>query len=1038
MRASAALLSLFFLAAGELPLAPQTTGRIEGAVRDPQGMPVPGAVLHILEAGTGAERKLSTDQRGRYLAPGLAPGSYQIEVSRPGFRSEVRRGVGLDAGRTARVDFLLPLGEMRDSVVVVGEAPPISAAPSDWGGSIERVKLESLPLNGRDLFDLSSQQPGASVATTALKSVTLGSGVHISVNGARPSQNSFRMDGIYINDATASAPASATGRLLGLEAIQELHLVSSPFDAEYGRAGGAVFTAVSKSGSNEWHGSAYEFLRNSALDARNFFDPAGEKIPPLRKNQFGGVLGGPVRRNRLFFLVNYEGSRETSGRTMRSVTPTAEARSGRLPGRTVVIAPEIVPYLNLYPLPNGRGYGDGTGEFMAEVVKQSHENYVTGRVDLVQSSRLRHSVRYTFDEAEAARPDSLLVFNFLDSSRYHFLHGETQLIQSPSTIHSFRAGFSRVWNCQTHRQAASIPASLSFVPGQPLGHITMSAGATNLGGPPATGIGVLPRRFVINDFQLNYTTTHIRGAHVVRLGGTLDRVQFNQRSDLNAKGSYSFSSLEDFLQARPRAGELMLPGSDTIRGWRQSIFSGFAQDEFRAGDRLGITLGVRYEAYSTPAEVNGKVAVIRGDFPSASQTTVGGPVFDNPSKANFAPRVSVAFAPFGPGKTVIRAGAGIFYDVLGSRELLIAGVRMPPFFNQVTATRPAFPNLLEAARNAAPQNSLDMLDYWLQQPYVAQYQLRVQQEVARDTVLQVGYAGSRGIHLVGQLGEMNPNRPEVLPDGQLLFPEALVRLNPAFSRVRARRTQFDSCYHALQAGFERKWREGFRLQLKYVWSKSLDNATSAVLRDFANSDAIPTMFNYRLNRGLSDFDLRHAFGANFSWALPGTWRGAAGRILGGWEIHGLAQAQTGPPFNPTVGFDRLRMGAGAISDQGQRPMYAGTPGAKVILGDPQRWFDPSVFALPPAGMYGNLGRNVLAGPGLATLDLALHKVFRRAERQSVQLRVEAFNVANHPNFQIPSALALFDSTLARVGSAGRITETVTTSRQVQVALKWVF
>jgi hypothetical protein len=1037
MRANALLLSMLLLAGGQAPLAGQTTGQIEGVVRDAAELPTPEAVLSIVETGTGAERRVSTDQRGWYLAPELAPGFYQIEVSRAGFRTEVRRGVVLAAGRTVRLDFLLRLGEARDSVVVVGEAPPISAAPSDWGGVIEQKKLESLPLNGRDLFDLSAQQPGATVTTTAYKTMATGTGIRVSVNGARPNSNSFRMDGIYINDATATAPSSAAGRLLGLESVQELQLLSSPFDAEYGRGGGAAFVAVSKSGSNLWNGDAYEYLRNSAFDTKNFFDPADEKIPPLRKNQFGGLWSGPLRRNRLFFLTNYEGVRLASGRTLSSVTPTKEARLGHLPGLTVAVAPEVVPYLDLYPLPNGRDYGDGTGEFITQGVTSSREDYVTGKVDVVFSNRLRHAARYTFDDAVTHRPDPLRVFSFLDDSRYHFLHTDTQFLQSPSTIHSYRAGFSRVWNRQTSSQPASIPASMSFVPGQPMGALSMTAGLSNLGGVTGDSITLMPRRFVINDFQFNYTLTHVRGAHTLRLGGAFDRVQFNQRADRFAKGSYTFSSLADFLQARPRSGDVLLPGSDSVRGWRQNIFSAFVQDEFRASPRLSVTLGVRYETYSTPTEVSGKIATIP-DFLHDSTVTLGGPLFDNPSKINFAPRASVAVLPFGSGKTVIRAGGGIFFDLISTRELVVAGVRVPPYFNAVSVAAASFPNLLQAARNAAPTNSLDMLDYHLPQPYTAQYQFLVQQELDRDTVLQFGYSGSRGIHLPAQLAEANPSRPEVLSDGSLFFPANAVRLNPAFGRTRMRRTQFDSSYHGFQAGLQRKWQGGFRLQVKYVWSKSLDNTSNAINKDFLNSDGIPTMFNYRLNRGRSDFDLRHTFGGNFSWALPRGKGVPAGKVLGGWEIHGLIQAQTGPPFNPTVGFDRARLSGGGSGDVGERPVYVGAAGAKVILGDPRRWFDPSVFALPPAGMYGNLGRNTLNGPALVTLDLALHKTLWSTERQTVQLRLEAFNVANHPNFQIPSALGLFDSTSARVGSAGEITDTTTTSRQIQLALKWTF
>ncbi|MCC7175208.1 MAG: carboxypeptidase regulatory-like domain-containing protein [Bryobacterales bacterium] len=1031
------LLLALLLAGNRAPLPAQTAGQIEGIVRDPDGRPAPGTSLRVVESATAAERRLATDQRGWYLAPGLAPGLYNIEVTRAGFRKEVRREVEVSAGRTVRIDFVLALGETSESIVVVGKAPPVSAAPSDWGGDIGQQELQALPFNGRDMFELSSQQPGVTVPTTARKSIDLGLGTRLSVNGARPNQNSFRMDGIYINDATSAAPSSAAGRLLGLEGLQELRLVASPFDAEYGRGGGATFVAVSKSGSNQWRGHAYEYLRNSALDAKNFFDAADAKIPPLRKNQFGVLAGGPLRRDRLFFLANYEGIRLSSSRTMSAVTPSADARRGRLPSGTVPVAAAIVPYLDLYPLPNGRDYGDGTGEFTAEGLTASREDYASGRLDAIPSSRLRWATRFTTDDSRSQSPEALKVFTFHETSRHYFLHNEAQFIQSPSTIHTLRAGFSRVWNAKISSQPPDVPASMSFIPGQQLGYVRMTAGLTSIGGAPGESISLLPRRFVINDFQYNYTLTSIRGMHALRMGGAFDRVHFNQRADRNAKGTYVFSSLADLLQARARTGELMVPGSDSIRGWRQNIISGFVQDEIRASPRLSAALGLRYEAYSTPTEVNGKISNLR-DLLHDSTVTLGKPLFRNPSRTNFAPRASVAFLPLRSGKTVIRAGAGVFFDVIGVREVIVAGVRMPPYFNTASVTRPAFPNLLQAAQSAQPANSLDALDYQTCQPYLAQYQFLVQQGLSRDAVLQLGYVGSRGVHLPGQLNDANPFRPEVLADGNLYFPESALRLNPAFGRIRLQRTQFDSSYHAFQAGLEWRWRKGPRLQAKYTWSKSLDNGSTSANKDFASSDGTPTMFNYALNRGRSDFDVRHTAGGNLSWALPSGRGVIGGAVLGGWEIHALIQAQTGPPFNPTVGFDRARLSLGGTTDLGQRPDFIGAPGAGVILGSPRRWFDPGRFALPAAGRYGNLGRNTLNGPGLAALDVALHKVLWSSESRSLRLRVEAFNVSNHPNFQIPAVMGLFDSTLVRLGSAGEITETTTAARQIQLALKWTF
>lgn len=1024
------------LLAAALPAAAQTTGRMEGFVRDQSGGVIQGASLTIVEQGTRARRELRTDERGWYFAAGLAPGAYEIEAAQAGFRGETRTGVEVAAGRDLRLDFVLEVGQTRESVVVIGETPLVNVTPSDWGGTIERAKLEALPLNGRDMFDLAAQHPGASVASTAIKSTTNGSGARLTVNGARPNQNSYRMDGIYVNDATGSAPSSSGGRLLGIEAIQELKLVSSPFDAEFGRAGGAVFTAVSRSGSNEVHGSAYLFSRNSALDAKNYFDSPSAPIPALRRNQFGGVVSGPLRRNRVFYMGNFESNLDRSALTQTAVVPNAAARQGVLPDRTLTVSPNAAPYVALYPLPNGRDYGDGTGAFISEIRTTSDEYFATGKADYVHSDRLRGSARYTFDTSTTQRGEALQLFSFPVKSSYQFLQAEAQFAQSPTTLHTARAGFSRVWNSEDFLQPASIPDSLSFVPGLGIGGITFTSGITSIGGQGRLSVSTTPRRFIINDYQAHYVVSTIQGIHSLRFGGSFDRVQFNQRADNSARGAYSFSSLADFLQARPRSIELMMPGSDAVRGWRQSIFSLFAQDDLRLASRLTLTLGLRYETYTVPSEVNGKISTVPG-FLTATGFTVGGPLFRNPSKLNFAPRASLAWDPRGTGRTVLRVGGGVFQDLLGTRELIIAGVRVPPFYNSVTISNPPFPNV-QAAANATPANTVDGLDYYLNQPVFYQYQFQVQQQIASRTVAQIGYVGGRGQHLTGNVGESNPFRPQVLESGKLFFPANAPRMNPAMGRMKFRQTAFDSSYQGLQTSLQHQYRSSFRFQMKYVWAKSLDNNSSTILRDYAGSDGVPNTWNLRANKGRSDYDIRHVFAANFSSALPGPARGRTAAVLGGWELHGTAQWQTGAAFGPSVGFDRARFSGGGSNDQGQRPDYVAAPGAPVILGDPLQYFNPLIYGLPEAGTFGNLGRNTLTGPGLATIDLALNKTVWRTDRHQLRLRVETFNIANHPNFQVPSALTLFSNTGARNGAAGQITETVTSSRQLQLSVRWSF
>jgi hypothetical protein len=796
-----------------------------------------------------------------------------------------------------------------------------------------------------------------------------------------------------------------------------------------------VLTAVSKSGSNELHGSLYEFFRNSALDARNYFNQPGEKIPPLRKNQFGGLLSGPIHRDRLFFLGNYEAIRETKGRTVRPAVPTTEARRGVLPVpgggvRHVTVAPEVQPYLDLYPEPNGPDFGDGSAEFVNDSVSSTREDYLAARLDYLRSDRLRISSRYTFDEADSTVPDPLRIWRCSSESGYQFVHNEVLYIHSPSTIQTFRAGFSRVRNEET--SSTSAPASLSFVSGQPLGTIEV-AGLAEMGGFTAR---LRPRRLTVNDFQFNTDLVHVRGVHTLRLGAGFDRVQFNQQADLSAIGGYEFGSLEDFLGGRPRLGEVMLPGSDSVRGWRQNLFFGYLQEEYRAASNLSLSLGVRYEAYSAPTEVDGKIATLPDPLHDTT-VTVGGPLFKNPSKKNFAPRASLAWDPFGSGKTVLRAGAGIFFDLISTRDLVVAGVRVPPFFNRVVVFRPAFPNVLDAARSVAPPNSLDGLDFHLHQPYVAHFQFTIERQLGASLVARVGYAGSRGIHLIGHVTESNPARPEALADGRLFFPADAPRLNPALDQIGMRRTQFNSFYHAFQAGIERRWRSGLGIQAKYTWGHSIDETSSASFSDFLGASAFPTPLSYRQNRGSSSFDIRHTFAANFSYVLSRSTESFVGRVAGGWEVHGLAQAQTGYAFSPTVGFDHARLRA-RFGDLDQRPDFVLRPGSDVILGGPERYFDPSAFALPPPGFYGNLGRGAFTGPGLVALDLAIHKVLWQCEGKDLRLRLEFFNVLNHPNFQIPSGLRLFNSGLQRLGSAGRITATSVVSRQIQIAVKWVF
>ncbi len=1002
---------LTFCFASALVLFGQSSGTVEAIVTDASGAAIQGAAVSIIDAATKAQRQGSTDASGRFSAPGLPPSSYDVEVSHKGFRSQRRNVVELSVARSVRVDFQLQIGDTSETVTVEGRPTLISSSAADWGTTVQRAKLESLPVNGRDLYELTTLEDGATVSRTARRDISIGLGTHLSVNGSRPYQLNYRMDGIWVNDSSSGAPTSSSGRQLGIESVEELRLVTSPFSAEYGRSGGAVFTTVSKSGANQFHASLYEFLRNSALDAKNFFDAGNEAIPPLRRNQFGGTVSGPILRNRLFFFANYEALRESTGNTARSIVPNAAIRADAVAS--------VRPFLALYPLPNTTlDYGDGTGEYGSQVKTNSREDYGTGKVDWVPSSLLRFSARYTLDDGQTTAPDAFGAFVSNSVSRHHFVNTQLQWIASANTLHTFRAGFSRVKNGETVAPLVAITDALRFLPGLSLGTITVTGMAD---------FGFLtrnrPRTPVTNDYQFNYDFSHHVGRHTLRGGAGLDRIQFNLISDFNRNGYFRFAGVRDFIRGVPDSAELMPIDSDTVRGWRQVVGYGFIQDEWRIFPRLQLMMGVRYESYSVPNEVNGKIATLRSPLTDKS-TQVGGPLFENPSKLNFAPRLSLAWDILGSGKTVLRLGGGQFYEVISTRDISLPGVRTPPFYGRVVLRNPAFP-ALPAGPASAQISSPDGMEFAPPQPYVVQWHAAIEHQVGQSTVARIGYVGSRGIHLPGQVGNLNTSFPRRTADGRIFFADT-IPINPAFDRIGVRLYQFNSVYHALQGSVERRLTAGVRLQAKYAWSKSIDNSSSAHFNDSVNSDNVPQMWDFSQNRGPSDFDIRQVAAVNGIWQAR--W---------GLEFHGLLQAQTGNPFSPRVGFDRARL-RGGTSDLGQRPDYIGQPGDKQILGDPQKWFDTSLFGLPGAGFYGNLGRNILTGPGLVNVDFAVHKLIWHKERSRAQVRLEAFNVFNHPNFSIPARSELFDSAGRRVVSAGRISTTTTSSRQLQLAFKWQF
>jgi len=1023
---------------GTLAAAPlahaQIEGSIAGVVSDPSGQAVAAAAIRVREVTTNAERKVNSDAAGRYMAADLPPGTYLVEVTQPGFEVSRIDGLVLAAGHTLWADIGLKIGVSRETVSVTAERQPVDKQAGAWSSEITQQQLAALPLNGRDVFDLAAQQVGVQIPPTANATINTGLGIHITVNGSRPSENAYRLDGIYVNDSSGSAPASAAGYLLGLEAIAELNLVTAPFSAEYGRTDGGVLTAVSKSGTNEYHGALYEYLRNNAFDAGNFFDVPGQPAPAFHRNQFGGLLDGPILKNKLFFLLNYEALRIASNNTETIMTPDAQARSGLLPVKGVLtqvtVSPKILPYLALYPLPNGADLGNGTGNYSAPVPTGTREDFAAAKLDYIKSERWRFNARYTFDDADSNTGDIFQVWSYLSSSQDNLMQAAAQFVPSPNTVHEFRAAFSQIRNGSIASSASDVAAD-AFVAGQNVGAFQVT-GLGNFGGDPAR---TTPVYFTLSDAQTSYSFTRISGAHKLTAGGSFDRILLDETGDLDRAGYYQFTSLQSFLAAQAFKLSILAPGSGTLRHWRMLQLAGYVQDDMRISRHLSLGVGLRYETATTPVERDGKVATLPNPLMNPA-ITIGGPLYLNPSRRNFAPRASLAWDPAGDGRTVIRMGGGIYYDLLGTRELLVSGLYMPPFYNRYTISKPPFPNALGAiSANPAQQLSLNILAYYPNQPYVIQDQLVVEHEFGRSIVGQIGYAGSRGLHLEGVINNIDTPQPQVLADGQLYFSASAPLVNPAFSAINLRTPSFDSVYHSLNTGLQMVLMRSLNVQSKFTWSKSIDDDSTAVHNDFYANLTVPTIYNLRQNRGLSDFDSPFAFATNFIYDLPRAQSQPLRRVLGGWQLDGTIQAQSGNPFDPTVGFDDANLG-GSGAGTAERPnLVLGQP---LIIGNQQQYFNPLAFSLPAPGTLGNLGRNVLRGPGLVMLSAALDRTFWKRENQSLRLRAEVFNVMNHPNFQIPSGTSLFDSTGARLGGAGQITATTTSSRQIQFSARYSF
>ena len=1017
------------------PLRAQGAGaRVEGVVADESQAVVPGASVNITNAETGISRTAATDAAGRYVFASLPPGRYDLEASLPGFKTTLRSGITLTIGAEVVVNLTLSLGEVSEQITVSGEAPLIETRSGAVSGVVEEKAIREIPLNGRSFANLMQLEPGVMVTRAGTQAELSGLGDKMSLGGARPHQMSFLLDGADMIGKDNTNPAGASGILMGVDTIQEFRVSTSAFSAEFGRNAGGVISAVTKSGTNDFHGTAFEFLRNDNLDARNFFDIPDK--PEFKRNQFGGTVGGPIVRNKTFFFGSYEGLRERLGRTFVASVPTAAARQDG--GVVPKIADSVKPYLALYPLPNGPDLGGGVGRFFWSGSQAITQNDFLARLDHQLTDADSISGRVFFDDATRKLPANLgLTSESVDTRIQSYVLNHKRIFGS-SVVNDFRVTFNR-FNMILDDEIPDSLNSLEFISGRGYGRLepggisAISTGSTN------------PRFWTQNLFEYIDDVVATRGAHTMKMGGILKRLQFNGFSAARFRGEYNFRSLADFLVGSANRFEAANVTAG-VRGMRQWMFGFYFQDGWRITQRLNLDLGVRYEAVTSPNEVRGRISNLRNQLDP--EMTLGNPFFLNPSLKNFAPRVGFAYDLAGDGKTSIRGGYGIYYDQLLTIYYRDNFMRLLPFQQRFFVTPADLPNIpfpnagdLFLGRPAGlsdPNVQVDLAHYNPHQPYAMQYNLTIQRQVLPNLSLMIGYLGSLTRNNSRNVN-WNTSLPTSIVNGQKFWAPRTPRRNPNFAAVLQREMDSNANYNSLQVQVKKRFSHGVNFSAVYQWSRTMDEISGiSGSTDFGNIVSFSMDPDDRKrDYGRAAFDIRHYLTINGTYELPaGSLEGVARKVFGGWKLSSLFNYSAGEPFTVVNSFDRAGNNTRIFGFQ-ERPNVASGRSNNPKIGSPNEWFDVSAFELQPAGFLGNLGRNTLQGPNVITADLAVLKDFTVTESQRIEFRWEMFNLINRANFGTPTFTAFLNAT-TRNPNAGKITSTRTSSRQMQFALKYIF
>lgn len=1010
-------------------IAQQIDARIHGQIVDQSGASVADARITVRRTETGAVRRATSGAGGLYSVPALSPGEYSVSVEAEGFRRVSNEPIQLPLGGEARADFLLEVGSASDEITVSAATAALETGNAAMGNVIPNRFIVSLPLNGRNFLHLSLLAPGTVPAAVGSPGSERGR-FALQVNGARESANSFLYDGVYAIDPILNSFSFAPP----VDAVREFRIQTSNSEAGLGRNSGGQVAVAIKQGTNELHGTAYEFLRNDSLDARNFFSHPADPVPTLRRNQFGASLGGPLVANAAFFFANFESLVEDRATTRTTNVPTEAERQGDFSSSA---SPPPINFFVQQPFPNAHvPFAHPMGQAVAGLYPLpnravSGQNFVsapvgtdgTGKFDLRFDAKVGEggqlSGRYSFADSDRSEPFAAQRFssvpgygNDLDERGQNVMVSETHTLGS-HWINEARFGFNHLSNRTIHENSGTSLNSEIGVPDFATREIDLGlsffqvTGYSSLGGEYNN-----PQVSTVQTWQLSDTLSYARGAHLLQFGFEQRGIgQDGFRNVLSRGGLYftnlafTQNALADLLIGLP--SYTLAARSDTLQAARTGATNAFVTDTWRVSRNLTLSLGLRYERNQPAYDANDSASVYDpGSMQIARLGESGVPRSGFlPDRNNMAPRLSLALRPSGTDRVVVRAGWGLYYNFSD----LAAGQGIyfnPPFFRALLFI-PSRQSLVTIddpwpEGKAAPlPPSVTTYDRNLRTSYAQQWNFTVQSEVFRNTVLSVGYNGSRGTKLVGVRDINQPAPSPAQPNYRPL---------PTFGDINQIASSFDSVYHSLQTQFQCRFQTGLTGLFSYVWSKSIDNASN-FFSSAGDANYPQDSNNIAAERALSSFDVPHRFTGSFVYELPfgpgktwgSGWRGGTAKLLGNWQVSGIVSLQTGQPYtialpgeldNSNTGRSSYGFGAGDRPDLVRDPRLAGP--------DPQRWFDTDAFAMPAFGSFGSAGRNIVQGPGLANVDFSVLKNVGLGDAVTLQLRAELFNMLNTPNFLNPN------------------------------------